>query len=74
MISIVIPAFNEAKVINECLESLQKQDFTGDFEIILVDNGSTDKKERREYEEKCLPEIFIFFPQTQLIFLFQFLL
>jgi peptidoglycan-N-acetylglucosamine deacetylase len=43
MISIVIPAYNEEKIINQCLESLQKQDFTGGFEIILVDNGSTDK-------------------------------
>jgi glycosyltransferase involved in cell wall biosynthesis len=42
MISIVIPAFNEEKLIRECLESLKKQDFTGAYEVIVVDNGSQD--------------------------------
>jgi peptidoglycan-N-acetylglucosamine deacetylase len=42
MISIVIPAYNEEKLISECLESLRKQDFKGAFEVILADNGSTD--------------------------------
>ena len=42
MISVVIPAYNEEKVVRECLESLKRQDFTGGYEIILADNGSTD--------------------------------
>ena len=42
MISVVIPAYNEEKIVRECLESLKHQDFTGGYEIILVDNGSTD--------------------------------
>jgi glycosyltransferase involved in cell wall biosynthesis len=40
--SIVIPAFNEEKFLPRCLESLKNQDFK-DFEIIVVDNNSTDK-------------------------------
>jgi peptidoglycan-N-acetylglucosamine deacetylase len=42
MISVVVPAFNEEKLIKESLESLQKQDFQGGYEIIVVDNGSRD--------------------------------
>ena len=42
MISVVIPAFNEEKLISKCLESLKKQDYTGNYEIVVVDNGSLD--------------------------------
>jgi glycosyltransferase involved in cell wall biosynthesis len=42
MISVVIPARNEEKYLPQCLESLKNQDFTSDFEIIVVDNGSID--------------------------------
>jgi peptidoglycan-N-acetylglucosamine deacetylase len=42
MISIVIPAFNEEKMIAESLASLKKQDYSGSYEIIVVDNGSHD--------------------------------
>ncbi len=42
MISVVIPAFNEEILIRECLESLKKQDFTGKYEIVVVDNASED--------------------------------
>jgi|GEM_PF-535465 len=43
LISIVIPAYNEEKFLPACLLSLLKQDFAGNFEIIVVDNNSTDK-------------------------------
>jgi peptidoglycan-N-acetylglucosamine deacetylase len=42
MISIVIPALNEEKLLPNCLKSLRNQEYRGDFEIIVVDNGSTD--------------------------------
>jgi len=43
-ISVIIPARNEEKVIGHCLDSLTRQDLPGDaFEVILVDNGSTDR-------------------------------
>lgn len=41
MISIIIPTYNEEYVILDCLNSLSKQSFK-DFEIIVVDDGSTD--------------------------------
>ncbi len=42
MISIVIPVYNEEKFLPDCLESLRNQDYTGKYEIIVADNGSTD--------------------------------
>jgi len=42
-ISVVIPAYNEQANIAKVLESLQKQNYGGKFEVIVVDNGSTDK-------------------------------
>jgi glycosyltransferase involved in cell wall biosynthesis len=44
--SIVIPAYNEAHFIAETITSLQDQNFKGEFEIIVVDNNSTDQTAR----------------------------
>ena len=40
-VSIVIPVYNKAKYISDCMESLLQQDFD-DFEIVAVNDGSTD--------------------------------
>ena len=40
-VSIIIPAWNAEKYIRRCAESVLKQDFA-DFELIIVDDGSTD--------------------------------
>lgn len=41
-ISVIIPTYNEEKVLVECLDSLDKQTYK-DFEVIVVDDGSNDK-------------------------------
>ena len=41
-ISVIIPTYNEEKVIANCLKSLMGQTLN-DFEIIVVDDGSSDK-------------------------------
>ena len=38
-ISVIVPAYNTGKVLNECVESILKQDATN-FEIIIVNDGS----------------------------------
>lgn len=41
-ISVVIPAYNEENYLLSCLESIKKQDYAGEYEVIVVDNASTD--------------------------------
>ncbi len=41
-ISVVIPAYNEEKNISACLQSLAEQNTARPFEVILVNNNSTD--------------------------------
>lgn len=54
-LSIIIPTYNEEKVLSDCIESLGFQTMT-DFEIIIVDDGSTDKTlEMLENLKKTLP-------------------
>jgi peptidoglycan/xylan/chitin deacetylase (PgdA/CDA1 family) len=45
-ISVIIPAYNEEATIHRTLNSLRKQDYPGVFEIIVVDNRSTDDTAR----------------------------
>jgi glycosyltransferase involved in cell wall biosynthesis len=40
--SVVIPALNAAEVIGDQLDALSRQTFDGDWEVVVVDNGSTD--------------------------------
>lgn len=41
IVSIIVPVYNGRKYISECLESIQKQDYS-ELDIIVVDDGSTD--------------------------------
>ena len=41
MISVIIPIFNSEKYLDKCLLSVKNQTFT-DFEVIMIDDGSTD--------------------------------
>jgi glycosyltransferase involved in cell wall biosynthesis len=42
VISVVIPAYNEEKLLSKCLTSIKNQTFSQPYEIIVVDNNSTD--------------------------------
>ena len=46
-ISIIIPAYNVAEYIEECLTDLLNQKFKNSFEIIIVDDKSTDNTLQR---------------------------
>lgn len=41
VVSIIIPVYNVGPYLRECLESILRQSYT-DFEVLLVDDGSTD--------------------------------
>jgi glycosyltransferase involved in cell wall biosynthesis len=43
--SIIIPVYNRPKEIDELLESLTKQDFTDDFEVLIIEDGSSEKSD-----------------------------
>lgn len=57
-ISVVIPAYNEEQYLGACLQSLMAQDYSEPFEIIVADNGSTDRTAAiaREFGVRVLSE------------------
>ena len=66
-LSIVIPVWNDEKYLNACLDSCLAQDLSKDeYEILCVDDGSTDKTPEilREYEERY-PNVHPYFMQHQ---------
>src|ERR1700704_4755874 len=41
-VSVIVPAYNESRYIEEQLEALKAQEYNGRWEIIVVNNRSTD--------------------------------
>lgn len=41
-VTAIIPARNEAEIVGRCIGSLLRQDYAGRFEVVLVDDESTD--------------------------------
>ena len=52
-ISVIVPVYNGECYLHECIDSILNQSFT-DFELILLDDGSSDKSGKicDEYAEK----------------------
>jgi glycosyltransferase involved in cell wall biosynthesis len=42
LLSIIVPAYNEARTIDQVLRRVAEQDLGGPYEVIVVDDGSTD--------------------------------
>ena len=42
VVSIVVRTLNEAKFLPECLQKIEKQNYLGPVEVVVVDSGSTD--------------------------------
>lgn len=51
-LSFVVPVYNAAQYLPECLDSLLAQDIS-DYEIICVNDGSRDVRSRSLRPEKC---------------------
>ena len=52
-LSVIIPAYNAAKYLNEAVDSVLAQKWGGDMEIIVIDDGSTDKTVEIAKEMGC---------------------
>jgi len=42
-VSVIVPTWNEGKCLGKCLSSLKRQSLKDNFEVIVVDGGSTDR-------------------------------
>ncbi len=42
LVSVVIPIRNEVRALRQCLEAVLSQDYSGEFEVIVVEGASTD--------------------------------
>jgi peptidoglycan/xylan/chitin deacetylase (PgdA/CDA1 family)/GT2 family glycosyltransferase len=58
LVSVVIPAYNEENYLPACLESIKNQDYAAEYEVIVVDNASTDNtaKIARDWGAKVVYE------------------
>ena len=54
-ISVIVPVYNAGKYLARCVESILAQTFT-DFELILVDDGSTDNSPALAVRGKVIGE------------------
>ncbi|MCB0209517.1 MAG: glycosyltransferase [Anaerolineae bacterium] len=54
IVSVIIPAYNAEQSLGDQLEAIYRQDFDGDLEVIVIDNGSTDNTASvvRYYQQK----------------------
>ncbi|WP_428742469.1 glycosyltransferase [Tenacibaculum sp.] len=53
-LSIIVPVYNRPQEIDELLESLTQQDYNQPYEIVIVEDGSTESSEEivKKYQEK----------------------
>lgn len=45
LVSVIVPVYNSARYITECVESVRRQTYA-DFELILIDDGSEDESRK----------------------------
>ena len=50
LVSIIIPTKDNRKILNRCIQSIQKYTSYKNFEIIIIDNNSTDPRTKSYYQ------------------------
>ena len=58
-VSIIVPVYNAEKHIKNCINTILKQDFNKPFEIIIVDDSSTDNTQN-QIKQYNIPSIKLF--------------
>ncbi|WP_298778605.1 glycosyltransferase [uncultured Polaribacter sp.] len=62
--SIIIPVYNRPQEIDELLESLIKQNFSDDFEVLIIEDGSTKKSDKIVEKYKSTLNLKYFFKEN----------
>lgn len=60
-LSVVIPVYNCEKYLSHCLDSVYNTDYSDEFEVILIDDGSNDNTRMicKDYSSKYDNLVFI---------------
>ena len=55
-ISVIVPVYNAEKHLKDCIDCLLSQDFDQKFEILVIDDASTDKSQKiiKEYKSPLI--------------------
>lgn len=64
-VSIIIPCHNDARFIREAVESVYAQNTSLPFEIIIVDDGSSDDGSIAENTQEILNELYLDYPEIR---------
>ena len=62
--SIIIPVYNRPNEIDELLKSLTQQDFTDGFEVLIIEDGSTNTCETIVQKYKSQLNVNYFFKEN----------
>src|SRR5689334_8479224 len=55
-VSVIVPTYNSSATLIACLDSIKNQSYSGDIELIVVDNNSTD--ETKAIAKKYTDQVF----------------